>query len=361
MSEELTSYKPNALISTSASGALIPQNFEGLYRMATIMAASGFMPKGMEKVESVFVAVQMGLEIGLSPMQAVQNIALINGRPCIWGDAMIGLVRGSGKLEAIKEEMQGEGESTTAICHVWRVGEDDPAIGRFSVADAKRAGLWGKQGPWTQYPKRMLQMRARAFALRDKFADVLKGIYAREEMEGVPEIYMGAADILDAPSVASAMSKHDEPQAEPKPTQEAPPGILLDSRGVPWISGVHTPNQSTNVDGSWRRARNVGPEVQAQREKAAVAALKREMDKRKQPAKEEEPEQVEEASAPRKEPQSGPVFDFAFFRDAIEAAVDLDDLANAEDVLQNCKDDLEEGQFKILGMMIEKARGKLQG
>jgi hypothetical protein len=336
--------------------------------MATIMAASGFMPKGMEKVESVFVAVQMGLEIGLSPMQAVQNIALINGRPCIWGDAMIGLVRGSGKLEAIKEELQGEGETTTAICHVWRIGEDEPAIGKFSVADAKRAGLWGKQGPWTQYPKRMLQMRARAFALRDKFADVLKGIYAREEMEQAPEIYMGSADILDAPSVASAMAPvrvrdDDAPggyaMAAP-PDQEAPPGILLDSRGVPWISGVHSPTKSTNVDGSWRRTRNVGPEVQAQREKAAVAALKREMSKRKQPEK-EEPEQSEEAPAPRKAPQSGPMFDFAFFRDAIEAAVDLDDLDNAEDVLGNCKDDLEEGQAKILGMMIENARAKLQG
>ncbi len=58
-----------------------------------------------------------------------------------------------------------------------------PIERRFSVQDARRAGLWGRPGPWSQYPQRMLQMRARAFALRDAFADVLGGLYLREELE----------------------------------------------------------------------------------------------------------------------------------------------------------------------------------
>ena len=44
----------------------------------------------------------------------------------------------------------------------------------------------GKQGPWTQYPKRMRQMRARAFALRDVFADILKGMPIAEELQDYP-------------------------------------------------------------------------------------------------------------------------------------------------------------------------------
>jgi hypothetical protein len=177
--------KTNAIIEMGPTGGLLPRNFEGLWRMATIMASSGFMPKGMERIEAVFVAVQLGLEIGLSPMQAVQNIASINGRPCVWGDAVIGLVEASGLMESMKEFFDGEAanypDTMTAVCIVKRKGGRE-VTQKFSVADAKRAGLWDKQGPWKQYPRRMLQMRARGFALRDLFPDVLKGLKTAEEV-----------------------------------------------------------------------------------------------------------------------------------------------------------------------------------
>jgi hypothetical protein len=60
-------------------------------------------------------------------------------------------------------------------------------VAKFSVEDAKRAGLWGKQGPWSAYPKRMMQMRARGFALRDAFPDVLKGLITAEEAQDYPD------------------------------------------------------------------------------------------------------------------------------------------------------------------------------
>ena len=75
--------------------------------------------------------------------------------------------------------------SKTAICMVLRSGRSEPITRTFSIDDAKRAGLWQKPGPWTDYPDRMLMMRARAFALRDAFPDVLMGLYLREEFEGV--------------------------------------------------------------------------------------------------------------------------------------------------------------------------------
>jgi hypothetical protein len=67
-----------------------------------------------------------------------------------------------------------------AVCVAKRKGRT-PVTAKFSVEDAKRAGLWAKQGPWSAYPKRMLQMRARGFALRDAFPDVLKGMITAEE------------------------------------------------------------------------------------------------------------------------------------------------------------------------------------
>lgn len=176
----------------TVTGGLVPKDFDGLYRFCTILAASGLMPKGLEKVEAVFVAVQMGLEVGLSPMQAVQNIAPINGRPAIWGDAVLGLVRASGLLEDFVESTEGTypNDDFRAVCSGKRKDEKVPFIREFSIADAKQAGLWCqgthndklKYTPWYKYPKRMLQMRARSWALRDGFGDVLKGLRMAEEV-----------------------------------------------------------------------------------------------------------------------------------------------------------------------------------
>ncbi|MCK7474052.1 MAG: hypothetical protein MZV49_12175 [Rhodopseudomonas palustris] len=142
-------------------------------------------PKGLESPEKAMVAIMHGLEVGLTPMNALQSIAVVNGRPTVWGDGAIGLARGSGLLEWMEEKFDGaEGtDAFKAVCLVKRKVRPKPIRGEFSAADAKAAGLWGKAGPWQQYRKRMLQMRARAFALRDGFADVLKGLAIKEEVE----------------------------------------------------------------------------------------------------------------------------------------------------------------------------------
>lgn len=175
-------------VQPASRGYVVPTTVDELRDMAADIVKSGWAPKGMNKPETVFVAIQMGLELGLAPMQALQNIAVINGRPSIWGDAMPGLVKASGLLESFSESFEGKegADSFTAVCVAKRRGEANPIVQRFSVADAKRANLWDKQGPWTQYPKRMLQMRARSWALRDGFPDVLRGLQASEEVRDIP-------------------------------------------------------------------------------------------------------------------------------------------------------------------------------
>jgi hypothetical protein len=118
-------------------------------------------------------------------MQALQNIAVINGRPSIWGDAALALVRGSAVCDDVIETIDGSGDQRTATCVAKRVGKE-PVPRTFSVADAKKANLWGKAGPWQQYPDRMLQQRARGFALRDAFPDVLRGVITAEEAQDIP-------------------------------------------------------------------------------------------------------------------------------------------------------------------------------
>jgi len=158
---------------------------------AKLIADSDLAPKDYRgKPGNVLIAIQYGVEIGLKPMQAIQNIAVINGRPAIWGDAMIALVQSHPVCEYIKEYIK----DNTAYCTVKRRGEDDEYTYEFSKEDAKTANLLGKAGVWQQYPDRMLQMRARGFALRDKFSDVLKGIAIREEVQDYQVVDISKTD-----------------------------------------------------------------------------------------------------------------------------------------------------------------------
>jgi hypothetical protein len=163
--------------------AIVPQSMEEAYRLGKAICMAGMAPKGLDTPEKAMIAIMQGMEVGMTPMASLQRIAVVNGRPTIWGDGAMSLVRGSGLCEWVREAFEGQGETRTAICTVKRKGEPEDVKRTFSVADAKKAGLWGKSGPWQQYPDRMLQMRARAFALRDVFADVLGGMYLREEIE----------------------------------------------------------------------------------------------------------------------------------------------------------------------------------
>ena len=159
--------------------AYSPRTYGELMDFATRISQTSFVPTGMQgKPNDVFVAMQLGSEVGLPLMQSLQNIAVINGRPCIWGDAMIALVRNSPLCEYINETV----ENGVATCKVKRKGEPE-YVSTFSEIQAKQAGLWGKAGPWKLYPERMLKMRARGFALRDVFADVLRGLQSAEEQQ----------------------------------------------------------------------------------------------------------------------------------------------------------------------------------
>jgi hypothetical protein len=156
-------------------------------RYSELLAKSQMVPKAYQgKPEDVLVAVSWGMELGLAPLQALQNIACINGKPSVYGDAAMALVQNSSTCDNIEEYFEGEGTvNPVAVCVAHRKNRT-PVTAKFSVEDAKRAGLWGKQGPWSAYPKRMLQMRARGFAIRDAFPDVLKGLITVEEAQDFP-------------------------------------------------------------------------------------------------------------------------------------------------------------------------------
>jgi hypothetical protein len=177
---------PSNELSSTTRHSLEPTTLAEAFQFAERLARSTMVPPDYRgKPENVLVAVQWGKELGLAPLQAIQSIALINGKPCVYGDALLAIVRGSPLCDDVIERYEGEGDGLTAVCEARRKGKA-PVVARFSMADAKRAGLAGKSGTWAQYPRRMLQWRARGFALRDAFPDLLRGVITREEAEDIP-------------------------------------------------------------------------------------------------------------------------------------------------------------------------------
>ncbi|MCK8788122.1 hypothetical protein M0638_27585 [Roseomonas sp. NAR14] len=206
-------------MTTQRTVSLAPTTFQEAIRFSEMLANSDMVPKDYKgRPANVMVAIQWGAEVGLSPLQALSNIAIVNGRPSLWGDAALALVRGHPACSGVREGVEGEGEARHGWCEVIRRGEQ-PQRRTFSVADAKNAGLWGKQGPWSQYPDRMMQLRARGFAIRDVFPDALRGVITTEEAQDIP------AEPLPP---ARGATIDAEPQRASEPRREPIPGGMVE-------------------------------------------------------------------------------------------------------------------------------------
>jgi hypothetical protein len=218
-----------------------PTNMTEAMGLAKLLAASDFVPKDFKgKPGNCFLAMQMGAELGLAPVQAIQNIAVINGRPGLWGDATLALVQSHPDYEDHKEFFTGKplDDDFTAVFQIKRKGQSWHEV-KFAVADAKQAKLWGKRGyngqdtPWITSPKRMLQMRARGFGLRDKFADALKGMKLAEEIMDIPPDTRAATGTMDVKNEMATLSVSPEPNRghgqegfAQQPTLSQPAGML---------------------------------------------------------------------------------------------------------------------------------------
>jgi hypothetical protein len=259
------------------------KTFDELRQWAEMAARSGMVPKDyIGKPDAIMIAVDLGAELGLKRMQAVQGIAVINGRPSIWGDALWALVLSQPSLEDAREWIEGEGDNRVAHCEIKRRGKS-LVRKSFSVADAKRAGLWKTEprtkkqgrdgtyevdsGPWYSYPERMMQMRARGFCCRDAYADALKGLQMAEE-------------VMDyAPEEAATPVRMPSPQPE-KAAAKAPSEKTVQNAEalINQIASCEDPDEWIKLDDKskkWRTLAVQWPELSAQVEEAFAAARDR--------------------------------------------------------------------------------------
>lgn len=210
-----------------------------ILQFADHAAASQLVPETYRgKPADIVIAVMQGAELGLPPIQALNSIAVINGRPSVWGDAVPGLCYASGKVEDIEEHFDGSPgqDDYTAVCIAKRRGVPSPKVGRFSQMDAKTAGLYGK-ATHGKYPGRMMMWRARHFALHDAFPDVLRGIGTRE---------------LDAEDLeASKGPKWSKPM--PEQQEQVKPGVQADGWDNTWYVGLGMKLQAEQNAWNWTK------------------------------------------------------------------------------------------------------------
>lgn len=176
---------------------IVLRNLDDLWRFSNMVIKAKLAPPTIVTTEQACVVIQCGLELGLSPMAALQNMYVVNQKPTLYGEVGIGLCWASGKMEEFQQWYTGTypTDDFTAHCKTKRKGVDAWKEREFSIADAKRAGLWeqktstGKPSNWMLYPKDQLMWKATWRCLRSSYADVLKGVQGHEDVDVIEAQY----------------------------------------------------------------------------------------------------------------------------------------------------------------------------
>ncbi len=198
-----------------------PSDLDQAFSFASKISKSQLIPKSFQnKPEDIIIAMMWANNLKMPFLQILQGLAVINGRPILWGDTALAVVRGSGLLEDIKEEViVDERAGLIAKCSIKRKGQASAIVRTFSLIQAKNAGLMSRD-PWAKYTHRMLQMRARSYAIRDGFADVLNGIGVEDQMD--VEFEVKAQPVVEQQRNFQMPKRREAPQldARPQPTLE---------------------------------------------------------------------------------------------------------------------------------------------
>lgn len=183
--------------------SLVAGNFEEAMTIAKMLAGSKLVPQQYQgHPEDVLIACSWGESLGLKPLSALNAIAVVNGRPQLFGDALKALIMKHGTIE---EQWDNEHGIWTMTAHrkgfpdvTWSYGYND-AIAAGHVSYNPQSNTFGlgarKSEAWVKYTKRMCQLKCRNFVIRDAFPDVIQGI----DIEGSDDDAMPISEVQTEP------------------------------------------------------------------------------------------------------------------------------------------------------------------
>ena len=204
----------------SLMSGIMPSDFGELTRFADLVFKSHLSPKGFDTVEKVAIGILTNMELGRPIITGMQDLAIINGRCGIYGDASLAMVTASGLMD---EGYPKSEETGTPYTDDWKFTFTVKRIGRpeetgvWTWIDSKRAGFDNPKqrdgkpdiySPWKRFTRRMMQWKSRNFVMRDNFGDVLKGMKTVEDLHDLDAIPLtkGLSDTYSAEPAASDLT-----------------------------------------------------------------------------------------------------------------------------------------------------------
>lgn len=249
-----------ALVGGGSVMAIVPQTFEETFRIARAVVSAGLAPSaligkktGDDAASAVTVAIMSGAELGLKPMVALRSFTVINGKPALYGDGLINVVRMSGKVTYLRTGCETRNGKMIGFCEAKRSDTGEEKRVEFSQDDAIRAGLWQSEAlvrkqvwennqrvwrdnqpndsPWYRFPQRMLAWRAAGYCLRELFGDVLGGIRDEFEAREIAEAEEMRDVTPTAPAIPAVPAIPKIPSPSAVDSEQVDPGEIVIETG----------------------------------------------------------------------------------------------------------------------------------
>lgn len=191
--------------------AFEPRGIDEAFELAKVLVASRLLPRSVATPEAAFAIIATGRELGLTAMQSLRSIHVIEGKPTLSADLIAALVKQRADVCLFFRLV--ESTDHVATYDTQRRGEPSPTRMSFSMTDANRAGVTGKDN-WRKYPAAMLRARCITALARAVYPDLAMGLYDPDEVAvDVP----APADYTVTPEPAKSAA----PQAAPAPAVDA--------------------------------------------------------------------------------------------------------------------------------------------
>jgi hypothetical protein len=182
------------------------QQFENAQRIAKALASSALVPKeyqGQTGLANTLVAMEIAGRMGLSPLQVMQNLHIIHGRPSWSSQFIIAMINGCGRFTPLDYNVSGEGDSLSCFAYATEIATGKELRGPVvTMAMAKREGWATKSGSkWQTMPDLMIRYRAAAFWGRLYVPEFLVGMKTQEEVVDIQEV-----EVTEQPSIVDDLN-----------------------------------------------------------------------------------------------------------------------------------------------------------
>lgn len=163
--------------------------FDHAQRVAKMLSTSSLIPKDYQgNIQNTMIALEMANRIGASPLQVMQNLYIVHGKPS-WSSAfIIAGLNASKKFSPIRFEMSGDKEEYGCTAWAYEIETKEKLEGpKVTMKMAKAEGWIDKNGSkWKTMPELMLRYRAAAFFGRLYAPEIMMGMHTIEEVIDIP-------------------------------------------------------------------------------------------------------------------------------------------------------------------------------